>query len=84
MSLLAHPVSVQSPSAATTQPTPAMEIQLSVKPSSVPSNDTLVQPVAQPEGTSTEAPLALPNLLATPQAKVDCLLVVMKPDQNAD
>ncbi|KAG1786212.1 uncharacterized protein HD556DRAFT_1313657 [Suillus plorans] len=79
----AHP-GVQSPSAATAQPTPATEIQPSAAPSSVPSDDTSVQPAAQPEGTSTEAPLPLPNLPATPQAEVDCLPVVMKPDRDAD
>ncbi|KAG1840650.1 hypothetical protein C8R48DRAFT_781665 [Suillus tomentosus] len=79
----AHP-GVQSPLAATAQPTPATEIQPSAAPSSVPSDDTSVQPAAQPEGTSTEAPLPLPNLPATPQAEVDCLPVVMKPDQDAD
>ncbi|KAG1796139.1 hypothetical protein EV424DRAFT_1353254 [Suillus variegatus] len=79
----AHP-GVQSPSEATAQPTPATEIQPSAAPSSVPSDDTSVQPATQPEGTSTEAPLPLPNLPATPQAEVDCLPVVMKPDQDAD
>ncbi|KAG1839871.1 hypothetical protein C8R48DRAFT_781962 [Suillus tomentosus] len=38
-----HP-GVQSPSAATAQPTPATEIQPSAAPSSVPSDDTSVQP----------------------------------------
>ncbi|KAG1805130.1 hypothetical protein EV424DRAFT_1544516 [Suillus variegatus] len=77
----AHP-GAQSPSAATAQPATATEIQPSAELSVLP-NDTSFQLAAQPEGTSTEAHLALPNLLATPQAEVDCLPVVMKADEDA-
>ncbi|KAG1802910.1 uncharacterized protein HD556DRAFT_1437972 [Suillus plorans] len=60
------------------------EIQPSAEPSSVPPNDTSFQPATQPEGTSTEAHLALPNLPATPQAEVDCLPVIMKADEDVN
>ncbi|KAG2094431.1 uncharacterized protein F5147DRAFT_657183 [Suillus discolor] len=81
------PPDAQSPLVLTTQPTlntPASDLQLGTEFLLAPTEDTSNPLGATPAGTSTEANVELAAGLATPQAEVACLPVVMKAADDAN